>query len=185
MPRRTVILALALLTVGACNAEKRRLVARRAELERQQSAIEQRVDTYREVIRDAQQRLDTLNATLAEHNGTTRAYIVQNQTAAACIRAAAITFGNDSESREQVGAIAGLGTALCTVALLNQRFAAHVADVANAITQADQRARDMKSEIDEVRRTIGTDEERLRRAQEELAHIEHDLDDVRGQLTSQ
>jgi peptidoglycan hydrolase CwlO-like protein len=185
MLQRIFILALAFLTIGACNGEQRRLVARRTELERRQRAIEQRVDTGREVLRDAQQRLDRLNATLAEHNGTTRAYIVQNQTAAACIRAAAITFGNDTESRAQVGAIAGLGTALCTAALLSRSFATHVADVANVITHAEKRAREMKSEIEEIRRTIDADEERVRRAQQELEQVERDLDDVRGQLASQ
>ena len=185
MLRRTFVLALAFLTIVACDGEKRRLGARRAELERQQRAIEQRVDTGREALREAQQRLDRLDATLAEHNSATRAYIVQNQTAAACIRAAAITFDNDGESRAQVDAVAGLGTALCTAALLNRSFAAHVADVANVITQADGRAREMKSEIEETRRTIEADEERVRRAEQELEQIERDLDDVRGQLAAQ
>ena len=185
MMRRTFVWALALITIAACNGEKRRLLVRRTELEQQRSAIEKRIETYRQAMRDAQLRLDTLNTTLVEHNGTTRAYIVQNQTAAACIRAAAITLGDDSEYRAQVGAIAQLGTMLCTVALLNQRFAAHVAEVAGVITQAEKRAHDLKGEIKEIRLTMDADQERVRRAQAELEQIENDLDDVRGQLVSQ
>lgn len=183
--RRVLCIAALVIAATGCNAERQRLIERQAELDRQRAVIERRIGLHREALRETRQRLDELRARLAEHDGNAQAYIVQHQTAAACIRAAAITLGDDNQYRAQVGAMARIGTVLCTVALLNQQFASEVAQVASSITQADKVARELKADIASMETTLAANQSRIHEEEQQRDRIDTDLDDVRQRIPLQ
>jgi hypothetical protein len=184
--RRTFcIAAIAIVAAAGCNQEKRRLLERQVELERQRTGMERRIVVHQDALHETERRLEELRARLAEHNANTQSYIVQHQTAVACIRAAALTLGDDNEYRAQVGAMARLGTMMCTVGLLSQRFASEVTQVAISITQADKTARELKVEISSMDRTLASERSRVEDEEKERDRIDDGLADVRQRLSMQ
>lgn len=184
--RRTVVVAtLVIIALAACNTEKRRLMARIAEIERQESGLRQRMEERRRAVLDAERRLDAANSELTEHNSEVHRYIVQHGTAAACIRAANITLGDENEYSSQIASAARWGSILCAVAVLNSRFALEVTQVANRIDEADRRAREMKRRMAEIQRTVDAEQSHLRNDESMLDGVASELADLRYQLSLQ
>lgn len=184
MRRGVLIATFVVITLVACNTEKRRLLARVGELERQQTIQKERTERRRDVLLDLEQQLASVNSELTQQNNNARAYLMQHRTAAACIRAANITFSDDADSSPAAGA-AGWGTVLCTVALLDQGFAREVTEAANRIEEAGQRRRELKTRITGVERAIEVERSRIRDDESALDRLDMELADVRHQLSLQ
>lgn len=183
--RRSVLVAtFVVITLAACNTEKRHLLARIAELERQQTAQNQRTERRRNTVLDLERRLDTINGELTQYNSDVHAYVFRHRTAAACIRATNITLGGDDDSGPIAGA-AGWGTLLCTVALLDRRFAQEVTETATRLEEAGRRRRELKDKITGVQRTIDIEQSRLRDDESELDRVASEIAEVRYQLSLQ
>ncbi len=180
--RRTAcIVALAALVVG-CDSETKRSQARLAALERQRTDLAERLTVRQNAMREAQQRLDSLNGGLATYNTEVHRFIENHRMAAECIRAARSTWGDGNAFSGEVSNLTRAGAAICAVALLNSSFAREVASVTDKLHEADVHVQNVKAEITAAQRALDAKRSELEGNEAAIDRIDVEIADVRRQL---
>jgi peptidoglycan hydrolase CwlO-like protein len=182
--RGTLILPLiaAAMLLTACNAEEKRIQGEIKQLQRQSAILGRRIDYRKGAVRTSENRLGTMNTELTALNSDVHALIFQHRMAVTCLRAASITFGDDNQYSQQIAGAAGWGTILCTIALLDPKFAQEVTTVANRLTAADLRAKDLKQQIAEVRKDLDAETARVRDDEAARDQLTSEIADLQYQL---
>lgn len=186
-PVRSKFVAVPLIVIAlfSCNGEKRRLTAEIETMEHRRASLQRRLDERRSDLRESEDQLHALQRELTAHNTEIPEFIVQHRLAATCLRAAQITLGDHNEYSQQLARAAGWGTVLCTVALLDQRFAREVTMVANRVNTADARARDLKEQIQRAQQAVDGQQARVRDDEAALDQVSADIGDLEYRLLQQ
>jgi chromosome segregation ATPase len=166
----------------ACNGERHRLREQLAVLEQERASLSQRLDQHRNTLRDATRQLDALSSTLTTYNTDMRAFIAAHRIAAECIRASRSTWGENSTFSHDVSATTRLGSALCSVALLNSQFAQEVARVADKLGEADAHVRQLKEQIAAGERELAAERAAVAKSEAAVGDIAAEIVDVQRQM---
>src|SRR5947207_7478291 len=110
-------------------------------------------------------QLSPLNHALNANDTNIHSYITAHRIAAACIHASRSTWGENNAFSHDVSTATRLGTALCSVALLNAQFAAEVTRVADQLNEADSHVRNSKEQIAATERELASDRAELERSE--------------------
>jgi septal ring factor EnvC (AmiA/AmiB activator) len=180
--RKTACLLGLVALVLACNGETKRLQVRLAELERQRGDLAQRLAMRQDAMREAQQRVDTLNGTLATHNTEMHRFIESHRLAAECIRVGRSAWGDGNAFSGAGSGMTKAGAALCTVGLLSSTFAREVATVAEKLREADVHVQNLKGEIAAAQHAADATRSELEGSEAAIVRIDVEIADVRRQL---
>ena len=165
-----------------CNCEKRRRQERLTFLQQQHGTIAQRINERRERMRDAEHRLDTLNADLAAYNTDVHNYLFSHRVTAECIRASRSTWADNNVFSRDVSQLTKFGAAICTVALLNAEFAQEVTQVTGKLAEADAHVKSLQREIAAARRAVDAERSEVERNEAELDPIAAEISDLQRKL---
>jgi chromosome segregation ATPase len=178
-PLRFVALCVILLAFGC---ERRKLQERLTVLEQKHTSLTQRLDQHKNTLRDATQRLDALNSELTTHNTDIRSFVAAHRIAAECIRASRSTWGDNNTFSYDVSATTRLGSALCSVALLNAQFAQEVTRVADKLGEADARVRQLKEQIAAGEKELAVERAEVAKSEAAVGDIAAEIVDVQRQM---
>lgn len=178
-PIRFAVLCILLL---ACSCKSKRLQEQLTVLEQERASLTQRLEQHRNTLRDAGQRLDTLNSELTTYNTDIRSYVTAHRIAAECIRATRSTWGDNSTFSHEVSAMTRLGSALCSVGLLNAQFAQEVTRVADKLGEADAHVRQLKEQIATGERELAAERAEVAKSESAVGDIAVEISDVQRQM---
>jgi predicted nucleic acid-binding Zn-ribbon protein len=178
-PHRFVALCVILLAFGC---ERRKLQERLTVLEQERASLTQRLDQHKNSLRDATLRVDTLNSELTTYNTDIHSFVAAHRIAAECIRASRSTWGDNSTFSHDVSATTRLGSALCSVGLLNAQFAQEVTRVAEKLGEADAHVRQLKEQIAAGERELAAERAEVAKSEAVVGDIAAEIVDVQRQL---
>ena len=179
VPARLVAICIVFL---ACNGEKRRLQQQLTVLEQERASLSQRLDQHRNTLRDTTQQLEALNSDLTSYNTDVHSFIAAHRIAAECIRASRSTWGENNTFSHEMSATTRIGTALCSVGLLNAQFAQEVAHVTDKLDEADAHARKLKEQIAAAERTLTADRAEVEKTETAAREVAAEIADVQRQM---
>jgi len=166
----------------ACNGERHRLEKQLTVLEQERASLSQRLDQRKNALRDATQQLDALNSTLTTYNTDIRSFIAAHRIAAECIRASRSTWGDNNTFSHDVSMTTRLGSALCSVGLLNAQFAQEVTRVADKLAEADAHVRQLKEQIAAGEMEIAAARAEVAKSEAAVGDIAVEIADVQWQM---
>jgi chromosome segregation ATPase len=175
-------MALCVVALSACNAEKRRLTEHLSALEQQHAAASRRLLRQKHALTEAEDRLRAVKVELAVHNTEAQTYIQQHKIAAGCIHAARIQFGDNNAFSGEVTRCTRIGAVLCSLALLNKIFSRQVQQVAEKIGQADARAKQLRQQLVVLETATAAQRAELDAEREAAEDLAAQMNDVRNQL---
>jgi len=133
-------------------------------------------------MREAQQRVDSLNGNLATHDTEVHQFLENHRLAAECIRVGRSAWGEGSSLSRQGSGLTKAGAAICTVGLLSSTFAQEVANVAEMLRDADVRVQNLNAEIAVAQRAVDAKRAELEGNESAIDRIEVEIADIRRQL---
>jgi len=168
------------LLAGSCKSRK--LQEQLTVLEQERASLTQRLDQHKNGLREATLRVDTLNSELTTYNTDIHSFVAAHRIAAECIRASRSTWGDNSTFSHDASATTRLGSALCSVALLNAQFAQEVTRVADKLGEADAHVRQLKDQIAAAERELAAERAEVAKSEAAVGDIAVEIADVQRQM---
>lgn len=180
--RVACLVAVCAFMAAACNTQERRLTEQLASLEQRHADASRRVADRTNAIAESERKLERLNGDLTAQNTEVHAFLAGHKIAAACIQASRATWGSDDAIANELTAMSRVGSALCSVALLNAEFAREVEYVTGRLREADVRVKHLKEQIAAAKEMLDNERAELRRDQDAADGIAAEMADVKWQL---
>lgn len=183
MNRPLTLIVAAALAILSCSREKERLQGQLGVLEQERAALIQRIDQRKSAVQESSRRIEALKSELTAYADGLESFMAGHRIAIECIRASRSTWGDSNPAfSHAVAPTTRMGAALCSVALLNQRFAAEVAEVTDRIAEGEKRKRELKEQIAAAERALDADRAEVQKSENAVDAIALEIADVQQQM---